>query len=74
VWEGTLNITGIISKVISMAEKINPDDENIIIVLTSEEYETLRKGCMDLLDYYELSRSRAIKVRNILDKLEGAGK
>jgi len=57
-----------------MAEKINPDDENIIIVLTSEEYETLRKGCMDLLDYYELSRSRAIKVRNILDKLEGAGK
>lgn len=55
-----------------MAEKISPDNENIIIVLTSEEYETLRKGCMDLLDYYELSRARAIKVRNILDKLEGA--
>ena len=71
MWERTLDITGIILKVISMAEKINPDDENIIIVLTSEEYETLRKGCMDLLDYYELSRSRAIKVRNILDKLEG---
>ena len=55
-----------------MAEKINPGNGNIIIVLTSEEYETLRKGCMDLLDYYELSKSRAIKVRSILDKLEEA--
>ena len=57
-----------------MAEKINPDDGNIIIVLTSEEYETLRKGCIDLLEYYELSKTRATKVRNILDKLEGAKK
>lgn len=56
-----------------MAEKINPDDGNIIIVLTSEEYETLRKGCMDLLEYYELSKSRANKVRSILNKLEEAG-
>ena len=55
-----------------MAEKINPDNGNIIIVLTSEEYETLRKGCVNLLEYYELSRSRAIKIRNILDKLEEA--
>ncbi|MBA7548000.1 hypothetical protein ES705_40441 [subsurface metagenome] len=55
-----------------MAEKINPEDGNIIIVLTSEEYETLRKGCIDLLEYYELSKSRAIKVKNILDKLEEA--
>lgn len=55
-----------------MAEKINPDDGNIIIVLTSEEYETLRKGCIDLLEYYELSKARAAKVRDILDKLEGA--
>lgn len=58
MWEQTLDITGIILKVISMAEKINPEDGNIIIVLTSEEYETLRKGC---------------KVRSILDKLEAAG-
>lgn len=57
---------------IKMAEKINPDNGNIIIVLTSEEYETLRKGCVNLLEYYELSRSRAIKIRNILDKLEEA--
>ena len=62
-----------ILKEIKMAEKINPDDGNIIIVLTSEEYETLRKGCMDLLEYYELSRSRSAKVRSILDKLEAAG-
>ncbi|MBA7581510.1 hypothetical protein ES708_23415 [subsurface metagenome] len=55
-----------------MAEKINPEDGNIIIVLTSEEYETLRKGCIDLLEYYELSKSRATKVRRILDKLEEA--
>ena len=48
-----------------MAEKINPNDGNIIIVLTSEEYETLRKGCVDLLEYYELSKARAAKVRNI---------
>lgn len=55
-----------------MAEKIIPDDENIIIILTSEEYEILRKGCVDLLEYYELSKSRAEKVRSILDKLESA--
>lgn len=55
-----------------MPEKITPDDGNIIIVLTSEEYETLRKGCIDLLEYYELSKTRAAKVRSILDKLEAA--
>lgn len=61
-----------ILKVVSMAEKINPGDGNIVIILTPEEYETLRKGCMDLLEYYELSKSRATKVRRILDKLEEA--
>jgi len=55
-----------------MAEKISQDNGNVVIILTPEEYETLRKGCMDLLEYYELSRSRAIKVRNILNKLEEA--
>lgn len=57
-----------------MAEKIIPEDGNIIIILTSEEYESLRKGCIDLLEYYELSKFRASKVRNILDKLEEAKK
>jgi len=55
-----------------MAEKANSSDGNIIIILTPEEYETLRRGCMDLLEYYELSKSRAAKVRNILNKLEEA--
>lgn len=68
------DITLSILKEIEMAEKINPEDGNIIVVLTSEEYETLRKGCIDLLEYYELSKSRASKVRDILDKLEGAKK
>jgi len=68
------DITLSISKEIELAEKINPENGNIIIVLTSEEYETLRKGCIDLLEYYELSKSRASKVKNILDKLEGAKK
>ncbi len=60
-----------------MAEKIIPgaksqtdNNGNIIIVLTSVEYEIFRKTCLDLLDYYEIGRKRAKIINNILIKLE----
>ena len=53
-----------------MAEKVSSDSGNIVVVLTSEEYEEFRRGCVDLLEYYELSKTRASRVRRILDKLE----
>lgn len=54
MWERTLDIIGIILKVISMAEKIipgagnktNDNNGNIIIVLTPEEYEVFRNDCL----------------------------
>lgn len=82
MWERTSNITGIISKVISMAEKIipgarsktNDNNGNIIIVLTPEEYEVFRNACLDLLDYHEMARGRARKIKKILEKLEEANR
>jgi len=63
-----------------MAEKIipgaksqtNDNNGNIIIVLTPEEYEVFRNACLDLLDYYEMGRGRARKIKKILEKLEEA--
>ena len=63
-----------------MAEKIipgtgnktNDNNGNIIIVLTSEEYEVFRNACLDLLDYHEMARGRAKKIKKILEKLEEA--
>lgn len=80
MWEPILDITGIISKGIGMAEKIIPgtgsktngNNGNIIIVLNPEEYETFRSACLDLLDYYEMARGRARKIKKILEKLEEA--
>lgn len=67
---------------ISMAEKIIPGAENktddnngnIILVLTPEEYEVFRNACLDLLDYHEIARGRARKIKRILEKLEEANK
>lgn len=61
-----------------MAEKIIPgtknqtnnNNGNIIIVLTAEEYEVFRNACLDLLDYHEMARGRARKIKKILEKLE----
>lgn len=63
-----------------MAEKIIPgagnktdnNNGNIIIVLTPEEYEVFRNACLDLLDYHEIARGRASKIKKILEKLEEA--
>jgi len=63
-----------------MAEKIIPgagnktnnNNGNIIIVLTPEEYEVFRNACLDLLDYHEIARGRARKIKRILEKLEEA--
>ena len=82
MWERTLDIIGIILKVISMAEKIipgagskrNDNNGNIIIILTPEEYEVFRNACLDLLDYHEMARGRARKIKKILEKLEEARK
>lgn len=52
--------------------QINDNDGNIIIVLTPEEYEVFRNACLDLLDYHEMARSRARKIKKILEKLEEA--
>lgn len=65
-----------------MAEKIIPgtksqtnnNNGNIIIILTSVEYEIFKKTCLDLLDYYEIGRKRAKIINNILIKLEEAKK
>ncbi len=65
-----------------MAEKIVPgtgnktnnNNGNIIIVLTPEEYEVFRNACLDLLDYHEMARGRAKKIKKILEKLEEANK
>lgn len=65
-----------------MAEKIIPgagnktnnNNGNIIIVLTPEEYEVFRNVCLDLLDYHEMARGRARKIKKILEKLEEARK
>jgi hypothetical protein len=63
-----------------MAEKIIPgtgnkkdnNNGNIIIILTPEEYEVFRNACLDLLDYHEMARGRARKIKKILEKLEEA--
>lgn len=52
--------------------QINDNDGNIIIVLTPEEYEVFRNACLDLLDYHEMARGRARKIKKILEKLEEA--
>ena len=65
-----------------MAEKIIPgagsktDDNNgnIIIVLTSEEFEIFKSSCLELLNFYELGKRKALKIKRILDKLEEAPK
>jgi len=65
-----------------MAEKIIPgagnkkdnNNGNIIIILTPEEYEVFRNACLDLLDYHEMAKGRARKIKKILEKLEEAKK
>jgi hypothetical protein len=79
VWEWTLDIIGIILKVISMAEKIitevgNNNEGSITIILTIEEFEIFRDACLNLLDYYEMARGRSRKIKKILEKLEEAKK
>lgn len=60
-----------------MAEKIitevgNNNEGSITIILTVEEFEIFRDACLSLLDYYEMSRGRARKIKKILEKLEEA--
>ena len=79
MWERTLDIIGIILKVISMAEKIitevgNNNEGSITIILTIEEFEIFRDACLNLLDYYEMARGRSRKIKKILEKLEEAKK
>ena len=45
---------------------------NIIIVLTSEEFEIFKNACLELLNFYELGKRKALKIKKILDKLEEA--
>lgn len=75
--ERTSDITGIILKVINMAEKIiteigNNGEGSVTIILTIEELEIFRDACLNLLDYYEMGRGRAKKIKRILEKLEKA--
>ena len=60
-----------------MAEKIitevgNNNEGSITIILTIEEFQIFRDACLGLLDYYEMARSRAKKIKKILEKLEEA--
>ncbi len=62
-----------------MAEKIitevgNNNEGSITIILTIEEFEIFRDACLNLLDYYEMARGRAKKIKKILEKLEEAKK
>lgn len=56
-----------------MTEKIISDG-NIVLVLTSEEYEIFKSGCVELLNFYELSKNKINKIKSILDKLTEANK
>ena len=58
-----------------MAEKVITDIGNnaegtVVLILTTEEYEIFRDACLNLLDYYEIGRSKARKIKRILEKLE----
>ncbi|MBA7510904.1 hypothetical protein ES705_02893 [subsurface metagenome] len=62
-----------------MAEKIitevgNNNEGSITIILTIEEFEIFRDACLNLLDYYEMARGRAKKIKKILEKLEESKK
>ena len=62
-----------------MAEKIiieiGDNNEGVItIILTIEEFQIFRDACLGLLDYYEMGRGRAKKIKKILEKLEEAKK
>jgi len=64
-----------VEKIIPGAKsQINDNNGNIIIVLTAEEYEVFRNACLDLLDYHEMAKGRARKIKKILEKLEEAKK
>ena len=62
-----------------MAKKIitevgDDNEGSIVLVLTIEEFEIFRDACLNLLDYYEMGKSRAKKIKRILEKLEEAKK
>jgi len=57
-----------------MAEKIISDEENIVIILTPEEYEIFRSECLNLLNHYEIEKAKMEKIKKILGKLEGVHK
>jgi len=62
-----------------MAEKIitevgNNNEGFITIILTVEEFEIFRDACLSLLDYHEMAKARAKKIKRILEKLEEAHK
>ena len=62
-----------------MSEKIlteigDNNESSIVLVLTVEEFEIFRDACLNLLDYYEIGRSKAKKIKRILEKLEDAKK
>jgi len=61
---------------IKMAEKINSDDGNIIVVLTMQECNVFKSLCEEFLGSYKinLSRNRALTINRILDKIERAKK
>lgn len=60
-----------------MAKKIITDvgdnaEGSVVLILTVEEYEIFRDACLNLLDYYEIGRGKARKIKRILEKLEGS--
>ena len=56
-----------ILKEIKMAEKINPNSRNIIIVLTLKECEILKNICMEVLGNYrwKVSKKRALVLNKV---------